>query len=99
MRQWDLLVLHASDDVATALADLPAGAARLRVADGIESLTLPAPIPLGHKVARHELAPGALIRKYGAPIGTATEAIAAGAHVHVHNLKSRRGRKKEGETP
>ena len=26
--------------------------------------------------------------KYGAPIGSATAAIAAGEHVHVHNMKS-----------
>ncbi len=28
------------------------------------------------------------ILKYGAPIGVATQAIAAGAHVHVHNMRS-----------
>ena len=26
--------------------------------------------------------------KYGAPIGVATEGIAPGSHVHVHNMKS-----------
>jgi len=30
--------------------------------------------------------------KYGSPIGTATSDIAAGAHVHLHNLASARGR-------
>jgi SAF domain len=30
--------------------------------------------------------------KYGNPIGTATSEIAAGAHVHVHNVASTRGR-------
>jgi hypothetical protein len=35
------------------------------------------------------------IRKYGAAIGEATAAIAAGAHVHVHNLRSLRARRKE----
>ena len=37
----------------------------------------PAPIAAGEKVL-----------KYGAPIGTATAAIAAGEHVHVHNIES-----------
>jgi len=45
-------------------------------------------LPLGHKVARRSLAAGEKVVKYGAPIGSATEAIAAGDHVHVHNLKS-----------
>ena len=30
--------------------------------------------------------------KYGSPIGTATADIAAGAHVHTHNVASSRGR-------
>ena len=33
-------------------------------------------------------APGEIIVKYGMPIGVATEAIAPGEHVHVHNIKS-----------
>ena len=34
------------------------------------------------------LAPGDKIVKYGAPIGSTTCAIAAGEHVHTHNLRS-----------
>ena len=30
--------------------------------------------------------------KYGSPIGTASAVIAAGAHVHTHNVASSRGR-------
>ena len=30
--------------------------------------------------------------KYGNPIGTATTDIAAGSHVHIHNVSSGRGR-------
>lgn len=45
-------------------------------------------LPLGHKIARRAIAGGDKILKYGAPIGVATEAIAMGAHVHVHNLRS-----------
>jgi altronate dehydratase len=50
-------------------------------------------IPLGHKFARHALAKGAPVRKYGECIGVATADIVAGSHVHVHNMESRRGRK------
>ncbi|HZE29830.1 MAG TPA: altronate dehydratase family protein [Actinoallomurus sp.] len=43
-------------------------------------------VPRGHKVAVHDLASGAPIRKYGQLIGVATAPIAAGEHVHTHNL-------------
>lgn len=95
--QWDLLALHADDDVAVALRDLPAGDARVKTGASIETLRLRTAIPLGHKVARTDFAAGAELRKYGSVIGVAVEAIAAGQHVHVHNLRSLRARK-EGNT-
>jgi altronate dehydratase len=96
MRRWSLLILHKDDDVATALADLPAGDAAARFGERIETIALGGPVPLGHKVARRAIARGEAIRKYGAPIGEATADIAAGAHVHVHNLRSLRARKSGG---
>jgi hypothetical protein len=45
-------------------------------------------VPLGHKVARVALAPGALVLKHGAPIGSTTCHVDAGEHVHLHNMKS-----------
>jgi hypothetical protein len=45
-------------------------------------------LPLGHKVARRPIAEGEKVLKYGVPIGTATVVIAAGAHAHVHNIRS-----------
>jgi hypothetical protein len=58
------------------------------VETGAGPATLDRDIALAHKVARRAIAAGEKIVKYGAPIGSATEAIAAGAHVHVHNVKS-----------
>ncbi|GLY73112.1 UxaA family hydrolase [Actinoallomurus iriomotensis] len=43
-------------------------------------------VPRGHKVAVHDLAVGAPVRKYGQAIGVVTAPIAAGDHVHTHNL-------------
>lgn len=43
-------------------------------------------IPVGHKVAVRAIAAGAPVRKYGEVIGIASDDIAVGAHVHVHNL-------------
>lgn len=43
-------------------------------------------VPFGHKVALSAIARGAPVIKYGVVIGHATADIAAGEHVHVHNL-------------
>jgi altronate dehydratase len=45
-------------------------------------------IPLGHKVAARDISAGEKVVKYGAPIGSAITNIAAGEHVHLHNLRS-----------
>jgi altronate hydrolase len=45
-------------------------------------------VPAGHKLALRDLDAGAPLRKYGAVIGRATRPIAAGEHVHVHNLET-----------
>ena len=39
-------------------------------------------------MALRDLAAGAAVRKYGWPIGRLTEAVAAGGHVHSHNLET-----------
>jgi altronate dehydratase len=83
------LVLSASDNVATALIDLPAGErVNVLIPDrGGLDVTLKQDIPLGHKFALGDILLGAEVIKYGVPIGTATQRIAAGEHVHVHNLE------------
>ena len=71
--------LHAADNVVIALADLAAGVD----ADGVVTTQA---IPRGHKVAVGPIAQGQMVLRYGQIIGQATHDIAAGAHVHVHNL-------------
>ncbi len=85
------LVLHASDDVATALRDLAAGE-RIWVQGPHQrvELQLAEAIPLCHKLALHRLTPGQPVRKYGEIIGVASQTTLAGAHVHIHNLRSTR---------
>ncbi|MCC9620387.1 UxaA family hydrolase [Thalassospira sp. MA62] len=69
--------------------------ARRQAAEGTE-VTLPDgkvirlahAIPLAHKIACREIGAGERILKYGMPIGLATDDIPAGAHVHVHNIRS-----------
>jgi len=78
-----LLRLHPADDVAVARSAIAAGAA-LAGPDG--SLQALDDIPAGHKIATRAVAAGDPVRKYGQVIGVASIPIAAGQHVHVHNL-------------
>jgi len=73
--------LHADDSVAVALRDLPTGTVLTDF-----GVTLTMPVKRGHKVALQDLQPGARLYRYGQIIGQALEPIAAGAHVHTHNL-------------
>lgn len=45
-------------------------------------------IGLGHKLARKRIPSGEKVLKYGAAIGSATQDISVGEHVHMSNLKS-----------
>ncbi len=47
-------------------------------------------IPIGHKFALREIADGSTVLKYGHDIGRSIAAIKTGAHVHIHNLKTKR---------
>jgi (2R)-sulfolactate sulfo-lyase subunit alpha len=47
-------------------------------------------IPIGHKVALRDMAPGDTVVKYGIDMGRVTAAIRKGEHAHVHNIKTKR---------
>lgn len=84
------ILLHAKDDVATALADLRAGEV-VALSLGEEwkgEVTLLDDVRLGHKFALRDIKEGEDVLKYGMPIGRATKAIRLGQHVHTHNLVS-----------
>lgn len=80
MRRTSLTV-HPDDNVAT-LLDF-----KSELTTTQDGLNLTAPIPFGHKVARRAIEKGSAVVKYGVVIGTATQHIPAGAHVHVHNCR------------
>ena len=84
-----VIVITPRDNVATALEALAAG--QTIDANG-RLVTVQEPIANGHKVALAAIRSGEPVIKYGNPIGTATSDIAAGSHVHVHNVASGRGR-------
>jgi altronate dehydratase small subunit len=81
------------DDVAVALRPLEKGE-RITVQGEKSTMTVAVvqEIPRGHKVALRDIEKGGAVFKYGAPIGMASVEIAAGSHVHVHNLEGNRGR-------
>ena len=89
------LLLHPHDNVATALRDLVAGET-IWVQGAPQTLQLQVveSIALCHKIALQSLDPGQSARKYGEVIGTVSQPIGAGCHVHVHNLKSGRAQVK-----
>lgn len=74
--------IHADDDVVIARRQLLGGT----VLDSEGGVVVAGLVPPGHKVAVRAIAAGAPVRRYGQIIGHATQAIAPGQHVHVHNL-------------
>ncbi|MCL2743359.1 MAG: altronate dehydratase family protein [Planctomycetaceae bacterium] len=77
-----LLQIHTDDNVAVAVEDLLEGGL-------FDGMTVRTAIPRGHKVALREINIGELVIKYGKPIGTASQRIGIGEHVHTHNIISR----------
>ncbi len=75
--------LHPSDNIAVARVPLAAGD-ELRI-DGT-AVTVRNAVPAGHKIAVANIAAGETVHRYGQSIGRTKRAIAAGEHVHTHNL-------------
>ena len=73
--------ISSTDNVAVATAPIKKG-------EAVFGVTAKNDIPFGHKIALLDVAEGENIIKYGSPIGHASAPIAAGEHVHSHNLKT-----------
>jgi (2R)-sulfolactate sulfo-lyase subunit alpha len=90
----EILVHDRSDTVGVAVVEgIEAGRELdVWVMDTDESVTITSvdPIPLGHKIALADLATGDTVIKYGNDIGRMVASCVAGAHVHVHNLKTKK---------
>jgi len=90
-----VIVIRPQDNVGTATRAIASGES-ITVSVGARRLELVArqDIRFLHKLALRDIAAGECIYKYGAVIGEATQPIAAGEHVHVHNIRSLWGRAK-----
>ena len=73
--------IHPHDNVVIARRQLLGGTVLTE-----EGVTVAGLVPPGHKVATQAIAAGEAVRRYNQIIGHATQAIAPGQHVHVHNL-------------
>ena len=82
VKSMDFVRLDHADNVVTATRALDVGV-------GIENATTRALIPSGHKMAVVDIANGSPVRKYAQLIGYASDDIAAGDHVHTHNVEFR----------
>ena len=71
--------LHSADDVLIARSQLLGGS-------HVEGIAVRGLIPPGHKIATRAITPGEPVRRYNQIIGFASKPIAAGEHVHTHNL-------------
>ena len=78
------LRLNPADDIVIACRELEAGTNLLK-----EGVVVRERIPAGHKVATRAIAAGEPVRRYSQIIGFASQPIAPGFHVHVHNLEVR----------
>jgi altronate dehydratase small subunit len=93
MSEKKSIVIDKKDNVATALVDLKKGDLLEEELNGkVKKITLNQDVPFGHKIALTGIAAGKPIIKYGEVIGNATELIKEGDYVHIHNVKSNRGR-------
>ena len=80
-----VLILAPGDNVAIAKTDIPAGA--ILDVMGVR-VKLAQKVLTGHKFAFKRVAKGEKVVKYGAPIGIATQDIAPGDLMHLHNVAS-----------
>ena len=80
-----LLRIHRDDNVLIVVAPVRPG--DRDVIDGHE-IAFTQNVAIGHKVAARAIKAGEKVYKCGVPIGSAKEMIPAGAHMHLHNLKS-----------
>ncbi len=83
-----LLMVSPDDNVAIALGNLSPGQVAA-VQGGNQKLIIDGDVPQGHKVAMLSMEEGEEIVKAGIIIGVLCQGVKKGAHIHVHNLRSK----------
>ncbi len=88
-----ILLHEPDDDVGVAVVDLQPGSevgAVTLEGQHVGTIQVVDVVPLGHKIAMRDLPEGKGVIEYGRAIGKAIQAVARGAHVHTHNLRTQR---------
>lgn len=78
-----ILKLHADDNTGVAMRSVSAGEEFAEF-----GIVARGDIAAGHKIALSAIRQDDIVRKFGQVIGFATADIAAGAHVHAHNVRA-----------
>lgn len=92
-KQSAAIVIKEMDNVATALRELKTGElVTVRIGEEEREVVVKSDIRFLHKFALEDIKKGKKIIKYGQVIGETTRDIQKGEHVHIHNLRSLRGR-------
>ena len=81
----NFIIMNLDDNCVTALGDISKGS-QIQIKES--SIIIKQNISLGHKIALEDIKKGDLVKKYGHPIGIATENINKGDWIHTHNLTS-----------
>ena len=86
------LIHNEGDHVGVAVQDVAPGERRAVYMDSDRTITIivKEAIPLGHKVALLDLDEGRDVIEYQVRVGLTRKPIAAGQHVHIHNIRSAR---------
>ncbi|HEY7417823.1 MAG TPA: UxaA family hydrolase [Ktedonobacteraceae bacterium] len=86
------LIHNEGDHVGVAVQDVEPGERRAIYMDSDRAITIAVKeaIPLGHKVALVDLDEGREVIEYRVRVGLTREPVAAGQHVHIHNMRSAR---------
>jgi altronate dehydratase small subunit len=90
----EAFIIDAKDNVATLFIHAGHRGSRITVQcdDKPLQIELKDNVPFAHKFAIKRIPKGTQVIKYGYSIGTATDDIEPGEHVHIHNTESNRGR-------
>jgi len=93
MDNGNVAVVEQRDNVATALRKLTAEERiTVHVVGEERTIEVVDEVPFGHKIALTDIDENDTVYKYGLSIGYASQPIATGEWVHVHNVESNYGR-------
>jgi altronate dehydratase small subunit len=86
------IMINKDDNVATVLKGVKKGEKIAVIStenEVIKNIEAGEEIATGHKIAVNSINKGEIVTKYGESIGTATDWIDQGTHVHIHNVRSK----------